>query len=96
MAQHKSALKRIRQNRKRYERNRRVKSTMRTAIKKVHLAIAQKDEAAAQAALRSAISLIDKAATKGVIHHNTAARNVSRLTLRVNKALQASSTSAQG
>ncbi len=95
MAQHKSALKRIRQNRKRYERNRRVKSTMRTAIKKVHLAIAQKD-GAAQAALRSAISLIDKAATKGIIHHNTAARNVSRLTLRVNKALQASSTSAQG
>jgi small subunit ribosomal protein S20 len=94
MAQHKSALKRIRQNQKRYERNRLVKTSMRTAIKKVNMAVANNDGTAAQAAMHTAISLIDKAASKGVIHPNTAARNVSRLTLRVNKLLRAQPTTA--
>ncbi|RMF94043.1 MAG: 30S ribosomal protein S20 [Nitrospinota bacterium] len=94
MARNKSAMKRMRQNLKRRQRNRRVKSSMKTAIKKVYAAMANRDEAATQEALRNAISLIDKAATKGVIHRNTAARKVSRLTRHVHKALSSPLASA--
>ena len=53
--------------------------------KKVEAAIAAKDKAAAEEALKAAIGQINRAATKGVYHKNTAARKVSRLTLAVNK-----------
>lgn len=69
----KSAEKRLRQNVKRRLRNMAVKSAMKTAIKK---AISAKG---ADAALKEAISAIDRAAAKGVIHKNTAARKKSRL-----------------
>ena len=62
-----------------------VKSGVKTAIKKVDAAIASGDKAAADAALLSATSAIDKAATKGVYHKNTASRKVSRLAAAVNK-----------
>ncbi|SNB45100.1 30S ribosomal protein S20 [Geobacter sp. DSM 9736] len=84
MANHKSALKRIKQNKKKYERNKHIRSTLRTYIKFVREAVAGKDPAAAQQALAAAIPVIDSAATKGVIHRSNASRNVSRLTKLVN------------
>lgn len=88
MANHKSALKRIRQTEKRTDRNRHVRSTLRTFIKRVREAVASKDQAAATAALALAIPVIDSAATKGVIHSSNASRNVSRLTRLVNTLAQ--------
>lgn len=84
MANHKSALKRIKQTAVRTERNKHVRSTLRTFIKRVREAVASKDQAAAKEALAKAIPVIDSAATKGVIHSANASRNVSRLTKLVN------------
>lgn len=84
MAHHKSAIKRIKQNKVRNARNRHVRSTLRTFIKRVREAVATKDAAAAREALQAVIPVIDKAATKGVIHPSNASRNVSRLTKLVN------------
>ncbi len=84
MANHKSAIKRIKQNQKKNERNTHIKSTLKTYIKRVREAAAAKDVAAAKEALTAAIPIVDGAATKGVIHRSTASRNVSRLTRLVN------------
>ena len=84
MAHHKSAIKRIKQNAKRNARNRHQKSTLKTYIKKVREAVESNDKAAAEAALKAAIPVIDKTATKGVIHKANSARSVSRLTRLVN------------
>lgn len=84
MATHVSALKRARQNEKRRLRNRHIKSTINTAVKKVREAIEKKDVERAQKALRKAISLIHKARSKGVFHKNTSSRKISRLTRAVN------------
>lgn len=84
MAHHKSAIKRIKQNAKRNARNRHQKSTLKTFIKRVREAVASNDKAAAQEALKAAIPVIDKTATKGTIHKATASRSVSRLTKLVN------------
>ena len=84
MANHKSAIKRIKQNLKKNERNTHVKSTLKTYIKRVREAAAAKDPVAAREALNAAIPVVDGAATKGVIHRSTASRNVSRLTKLVN------------
>ena len=84
MANHKSALKRIKQNEVRNERNRHTRSTLKTFIKRVREAVATKDAAKAKEALAAAIPVIDKAATSGVIHSNNASRNVARLTKLVN------------
>ena len=83
MANIKSAKKRILVNQTRYERNKSVKSAIKTATKKVEAAVAAKDKAAAQAALLAATSEIDKATSKGVYHKNTASRKVSRLSKAV-------------
>lgn len=85
MANIKSAKKRISVARIRTERNKSIKSAVKTAIKKVDAAVASGDKAAATAALTAATSAIDKAASKGVFHKNTAARKVSRLSSAVNK-----------
>ena len=58
---------------------------MKTSIKKVNAAIAENDKEAAKAALLAATATIDKAASKGVFHKNTASRKVSRLAQAVNK-----------
>ncbi len=79
LANIKSAKKRVEVSKKRYEKNKAVKSSVKTAIKKVDAAVAAGDKAAAQAALLNATSVIDKAATKGVYHKNNASRKVSRL-----------------
>ncbi len=84
MANIKSAKKRILVNRTKAERNKSIKSGVKTAIKKVEAAVATNDKEAANTALLAAISTIDKAATKGVYHKNNAARKVSRLTKAVN------------
>ena len=84
MANIKSAKKRILVTEKRTARNKSIKSAVKTSIKKVEAAIAAKDKAAEEA-LKAAIGQINRAATKGVYHKNTAARKVSRLTLAVNK-----------
>ncbi len=84
MANIKSAKKRILVNRTKAERNKSIKSAVKTSIKKVEAAVAAQDKEAAVAALQSAISTIDKAASKGVYHKNNAARKVSRLSKTVN------------
>ncbi len=84
MANIKSAKKRILVNRTKAERNKSIKSAVKTSIKKVEAAVAAKDKEAAAAALTVAISTIDKAETKGVYHKNNASRKVSRLSKAVN------------
>ena len=85
MANIKSAKKRITVARIRTERNKSIKSAVKTSIKQVDAAIASGDKTAATAALTAATSTIDKATSKGVYHKNTAARKVSRLASAVNK-----------
>lgn len=85
MAHTKSAEKRARQNEKRRARNRAIKSRMKTAIKKLLQVIETKDLNSIDALLNAAKSEIYKAATKGVIKKNTAARYVSRLSKKVYK-----------
>ncbi len=82
MANHKSAIKRARQNEIRRQRNRAVKTRVKGIIKDVHAAAHGEDQDAA-AKLQTAQSLIDKAAKKGVLHRKTAARKISRLTKTV-------------
>jgi len=84
MATHPSAAKRARQALVRRDRNRSVRSSVRTAIKKVEAAVAAKDREAAATALTQATSAIARATSKGVLHKNTAGRRVSRLHLLVN------------
>lgn len=83
MANHASAEKRARQNLKRRERNRTVKSTVRTYVKKVREAVAAGDKKAAQAALHVAAKRIEQAVGKGVFHKTTGSRYVSRLSTQV-------------
>lgn len=84
MANTKSAIKRARQNPKRRARNRVVRSSTRTYIKKARTLIEGEDAALAAEAVREAVSALDKAAQKGVIHRNNAARRKSRLMKRLN------------
>ena len=84
MANIKSAQKRIRVSARRQARNKHIKSGTKTAIKKVTVA-AGTGASDTQALLIQAISAIDKAASKGVYHKNTAARKKSNLTKMVNK-----------
>ena len=84
MANHKSALKRNKQNVTRNARNTHIRSTMRNLVKTLREAAAAGEKEAAQAALTKVIPYIDKTATKGVIHKATASRKISRLTKLVN------------
>ncbi len=85
MANIKSAKKRILVNRTKADRNKAIKSGVKTAIKKVYTAVETNDKEAAAAALLNATSVIDKATTKGVYHKNYASRKVSRLSKAVNQ-----------
>ncbi|MEX0929477.1 MAG: 30S ribosomal protein S20 [Balneolales bacterium] len=82
MPQHKSAIKRVRQNIKRRIHNRDQRSQMRTYIKKVLIAT---DKAEAEANLKTAVSYLDKMGRKGIVHKNQAANKKSRLVKHVNK-----------
>ena len=87
MANHKSAIKRNKQNAIRNARNTHIRSTMRTFVKQVRTAVAEGDTENAKAALDKAVPFIDKAASKGVIHKATASRKISRLSKLVNTIL---------
>jgi small subunit ribosomal protein S20 len=82
---HPSAQKRHRQSLKRNARNRGVRSRLRTFVRRVREAVEAKQVDAATTELKVATRAIDKAVTKGVLHRNTAARKISRLTQAVRK-----------
>lgn len=82
MANHASAVKRMRQNETRRVRNKAIKSKVTTLVNKV-LDSTEKEQA--DVILKQAVSEIDKAASKGKLHKNTAARRKARLTKHVNK-----------
>jgi small subunit ribosomal protein S20 len=81
----KSALKANRQNIKRREHNRALRARLRTGLKRIRKSLDAKDVAGAKTALTSLQSLVDKMATKGIIHKNTASRYKSRLAARISK-----------
>jgi small subunit ribosomal protein S20 len=83
MANTASARKRIRQNATRNERNRARRSRVSTFMVKVEKAISGGDKAAAQAAFKDVQPEMQRAATKGVMHANTIARKLSRLSARI-------------
>ncbi|MCA9909542.1 MAG: 30S ribosomal protein S20 [Anaerolineae bacterium] len=85
MANHKSALKRMRQNEKRRAYNRMFRSRARTFVKRARLAIDTEKSQDAVEATRIAMRELDRAASKGVIHKRNAARRKSRLMARLNK-----------
>ena len=81
----KSALKANRQNIKRREHNRQMRARLRTALKSIRTSLDAKDVDGAKAALRQTVSIVDKMATRGIIHRNTAGRYKSRLAARLTK-----------
>jgi len=83
VANHASAKKRIRQTAKRTLRNKHVRSTVRTHVKRVRMALAAGNAGEAQTALKEAVRRIEMAVTKGVYHRKTGSRYVSRLTRAV-------------
>jgi small subunit ribosomal protein S20 len=82
----KSALKANRQNIKRRENNRQMRSKLRTSLKAIRASLDANDVDGAKQALSATVSMVDKMATKGIIHPNTAGRYKSRLSARVTKA----------
>lgn len=84
MANHKSALKRARQNEGRRIRNKSYKTRVKKAVKEVRTAVANNSADQAKESLAKAVSIIQKTASKGVIHDNKAARKISRLANQVN------------
>ena len=81
----KSALKANRQNVKRRDHNRQLRTKLRSALKSIRAMLDKKDVAGAKTALSKTVSIVDKMATKGIIHRNAASRYKSRLTTRVAK-----------
>ncbi len=81
MPQHKSAIKRLRQNKKRQQQNNGRRSKMKNLIRKVYEA---SDKEQAEKHLREAVSYIDRITTKGILHKNAASRKKSQLTSHVN------------
>ena len=84
MADHKSAIKRARQNEKKRLRNKSSKTRIKNIVKGVRQTVSEKSNEAALAELDIAKSIIDNAAKKGVIHRKTASRKISRLSRIVN------------
>ena len=83
MANIKSAIKRNKQNEKRRLRNRVYRGSVRTFVARARVALARQDLETAESATKAAVSALDKAAQKGVIHKNNAARRKSRLMKRL-------------
>ncbi|HPC47406.1 MAG TPA: 30S ribosomal protein S20 [Deltaproteobacteria bacterium] len=83
MANHPSALKRHRQSQKRRLRNKSYKSAINTSVKKIFASLSEKDTEKAKAYAVQAISRIDKAVTKGILHRNTASRKISRIVKKI-------------
>ncbi len=84
MANHKSAIKRIKQSSKQRTRNRYFRSTMRTQLKVLRSAIDDGNAELAQAELVKTTAIVQRLAGKGIIHRHQAARRISRLTKAVN------------
>jgi small subunit ribosomal protein S20 len=80
---HKSAMKRMRQDERRHSRNVSVKSALKTYAKRVESLVSRQDATNADSTLRKAVSALDKAASKGVIHPNKAARKKAALSRKV-------------
>ncbi|MEK6247687.1 MAG: 30S ribosomal protein S20 [Planctomycetales bacterium] len=91
MPNSKSAEKRLRQNEKRRQSNKTIRTTLRTQIRKVHEAIDAKDTEATELAFRAATKRLDRAAAKNIIHRNAAARLKSRLSSKIKAAKVGSS-----
>lgn len=85
MANIKQQKKRVLTNEKAHERNVAVKSSLKTAVKKVRECISSENKEAAMVEYRNCAKLLDKAASKGVIHKNQAANRKSNLILAINK-----------
>ena len=68
-----------------YEKNKAEKTALKTSVKKFEVAVAEGDRAVAEAAYKQAVKKVDKAALKGLLHKNTAARKKSSMTLQLNK-----------
>ncbi len=81
---HKSTIRRARQSERRRERNRTTMNSVKSLVKKVQTAVAEKKTDEAKTLLREAVSALGKAVTKGAMKRNTASRRISRLTLHVN------------
>ncbi len=90
MANIKSAKKRIKVTAKRQAANKPIVSATKTYLKKARAALSGNDSEVARAAVDQVVRILDKAAQKGVLHPNSAARRKSRLTRKLNKALSAS------
>jgi len=84
MANIKSQIKRNKQNERRAEKNKAVRTSLKTSTKKVRAAVADGDAEAAQLQSREAARALDKATSKGVVHRRTAARRKSRLAKAAN------------
>ena len=85
MANHKSALKRARQNEVKRVRNKGYKTRVKKAVKEVRTALADDSVDQAKKNLVKTVSIIQKAASKGVIHKNQASRKISRLATQINQ-----------
>ena len=83
MANHKSAIKKMRQDEKRRIRNKSYKTRVKSVVKDVEVALDEQDREAAEKAFQEAVSVIDRVASKGIIHKNKAARKKSRLAKKV-------------
>jgi small subunit ribosomal protein S20 len=83
MANHVSALKRVRQTERRTEANRASRSRVRTSLRAMREALTKGDSKAAQAQYRETVSTLDKGVQKGILHDNTASRYKSRLNARL-------------
>jgi small subunit ribosomal protein S20 len=83
VASHASALKAHRQSLKHREHNRQFRARLRSALKRIRAAIDGNDLTGARAALKETVSLIDRMASKGIIHRNAAGRYKSRLATRL-------------
>lgn len=85
MAIHKSAIKRQKQSEKQQLINTSARSMLKTLTKKVEQAVKTKNADVAKAAMVLAMKAYDKAASKGILHKNTASRKIARLSIKVNK-----------
>ncbi|HEY5649135.1 MAG TPA: 30S ribosomal protein S20 [Nitrospiria bacterium] len=87
MANHKAAIKSVRQTKRRHTRNQRIVTNIRTLVKRVQTAVSAEKNDEAKTLLGDAVSAIDRAASKGIFHRGNASRKISRLTLKVQKGL---------
>ncbi|MDP9237124.1 MAG: 30S ribosomal protein S20 [Chloroflexota bacterium] len=95
MAHSKSALKRWRQNEAHRERNKPARTEARTAARKAHATIVASPPDEAQAAIRAAAGILDRAAKRKIIHKNAASRHKSRMMLHLNKVVGVSAAAAE-